>query len=84
MKKIIAYLRLTALSLVILVGAGSCELILKEEPYTQISAENFYQNEADALSALTGAYAQLKDGVGYYRQQWLSNLIAASDQADVA
>ncbi|MFT6881488.1 MAG: hypothetical protein ACI83W_000511 [Marinoscillum sp.] len=57
----------------------SCEDLLKEEPLTQLDAEAFYRNEDDALAALTAAYAQLKSGNGYYRQLWLSNLIAASD-----
>lgn len=56
-----------------------CEDLLEEEPLTQISTESFYQNEEDALAALTGAYAQLKEGVGYYRQAWLSNLHASAD-----
>ncbi|MEQ8548689.1 MAG: RagB/SusD family nutrient uptake outer membrane protein [Cyclobacteriaceae bacterium] len=59
--------------------ATSCEDLLKEEPLTQLDAGAFYQNEDDALAALTAAYAQLKSGNGYYRQLWLSNLIAASD-----
>ena len=32
------------------------------------------------MAGLTGAYAQLKTGNGYYRQQFLSNMFAASDQ----
>jgi len=56
----------------------SCE-ILEEEPLNQIGTEFFYKNETDALSALSAAYAQLKNNNGYYRQQFLSNLFAASD-----
>ena len=67
-------------ALIGLLIATSCEELLKEEPYNQLGTEFFYQNESDALAALTGAYAQLKDGNGYYRQIWLSNLHAASDQ----
>ncbi|WGH74981.1 RagB/SusD family nutrient uptake outer membrane protein [Tenacibaculum tangerinum] len=58
----------------------SCEDILEEEPFTEIGTEFFYQDEKDALAALNAVYAQLKEGVGYYRQQYLSNLFAASDQ----
>ena len=36
---------------------SSCN-ILEEEPFTQPSTENFYQNETDALAALTAAYAE--------------------------
>jgi hypothetical protein len=57
-----------------------CEDILQEEPLNQIGTEFFYKNETDALNALTAAYAQLKSNNGYYRQQFLSNLYAASDQ----
>lgn len=58
----------------------NCENFLEEDPLTQIDIDAFYQNESDALAGLTGAYAQLKSANGYYRQQFLSNLYAASDQ----
>jgi starch-binding outer membrane protein, SusD/RagB family len=58
----------------------SCEDVLEEEPFTQIGTEFFYQNETDALAAVTAVYAQLKNGNGYYRQQYISNIFAASDQ----
>jgi len=80
MKNTISNLKITVLSIFVLIVTGSCEDLLKEEPLTQIGTEFFYQNETDALSGLTGAYAQLKSGNGYYRQQWLSNILAASDQ----
>ena len=44
---------------------NSCN-VLDEEPFTQPSTENFYQNEIDALSALTSVYARLKNiNIGY-------------------
>ncbi|CAI8421769.1 MAG: SusD-like protein [Flavobacterium sp. SCGC AAA160-P02] len=58
---------------------GSCE-VLDEESLTQVSTEKFYQNETDALAALTAAYARLKSGNGYYKQVFLSALYASSDQ----
>lgn len=58
---------------------NSCS-VLDEESLTQPSTETFYQNEIDALAALTSAYARLKSGTGYYKQQFLSTLFAASDQ----
>jgi starch-binding outer membrane protein, SusD/RagB family len=58
----------------------ACEDFLEESPQVQLSTDQFYQTESDAISGLSGAYAQLKDGVGYYRQQFLSNLHASSDQ----
>ena len=69
-----------SISFFALITIMSCSDILDEEPVVQLSTEQYYQTETDALGALTGAYAQLKDGVGYYRQQLLSNLHAASDQ----
>lgn len=58
----------------------SCEDVLEEQPLTQIGTEFFYQNETDALAALTAVYADLKSGNGYYKQLYLTNLFAASDQ----
>ena len=58
---------------------SSCN-VLEEEPFTQPSTENFYQNETDALAALTAAYARLKSGMGYYKQQFMPTLFASSDQ----
>lgn len=58
----------------------SCDALLEEEPLDAIGTEFFYKNESDALAALNAAYAQLKNGNGYYRQIWLSNVHAASDQ----
>lgn len=60
--------------------AQSCEDILEEQTFTEISTNTFYQNQADALAALNAAYAKLKEGNGYYKQIFLSNLFAASDQ----
>lgn len=57
----------------------SCET-LEEEPFTEVGAEFFYQDEEDAIIAVNATYAQLKSGNGYYRQQFLSNMHAASDQ----
>ena len=58
---------------------NSCN-VLDEDPFTQPSTENFYQNETDALAALTAAYARLKSGMGYYKQQFMPTLFASSDQ----
>lgn len=58
----------------------SCDDLLVEEPLDQISTEFFYKNETDALAALTAVYSDLKNGYGYYRQIFITNLFAASDQ----
>lgn len=57
----------------------SCDT-LEEEPFTEVGSEFFYQTEGDAIAAVNAAYAQLKNGNGYYRQQFLSNMHASSDQ----
>ncbi|PTX61733.1 putative outer membrane starch-binding protein [Kordia periserrulae] len=75
----ISNLKITFILLVSSITFSSCEY-LEEEPLTQINIDEFYQNESDALAGLSGAYAQLKSQNGYYRQQFLSNLHAASDQ----
>ena len=66
--------------LMVVVMLTSCESVLQEEPKTQTGTDFFYQNEQDALNALTAAYAQMKAGFGYYSQQFLSNVFASSDQ----
>lgn len=76
----ISFTKSVVVLVLLLATVSSCQDLLQEEPYNQISTENFYKNEADAISALTGAYAALKSDNGYYRQIWLSNLFAASDQ----
>lgn len=58
---------------------NSCE-VLDEQPFTQVSTEIFYENEASAEAALTAAYSRLKSGNGYYKQLFLSALYASSDQ----
>ncbi|HBK83778.1 MAG TPA: hypothetical protein DDZ41_09315 [Flavobacterium sp.] len=57
-----------------------CDSVLEEEPLGQPGTDFFYNNENDALASLNAAYADLKNGNGYYRQTFLSNLFAASDQ----
>ena len=76
MKKYLIFLTATFL---VISSLNSCN-VLDEEPFTQPSTENFYQNETDALAALTSVYARLKSGNGYYKQQFMSTLFAASDQ----
>ena len=63
----------------VVISFNSCN-VLDEEPFTQPSTENFYQNETDALAALTSVYARLKSGNGYYKQGFTSTLHASSDQ----
>lgn len=72
-------LKFINLVIVLMIVVSSCDY-LDEEPLTQVNIEEFYQNQSDALAGLTGAYARLKSNNGYYRQQFLSHLQAASDQ----
>ena len=64
---------------VVIISFISCD-VLDEDPFTQPSTENFYNNATDAQAALTSVYARLKSGEGYYKQQFLSTLVASSDQ----
>lgn len=73
MKKLV----ITLLSLMACVS--SCSL-LKEDPQIQIPTENFYKTQEDALAGLNGAYASMKFTVGYYRQTFITNIYASSDQ----
>ena len=67
------------ITLCVIISFNSCD-VLDEDPFTQPSTENFYKNATDAQAALTPVYARLKSGNGYYKQGFLSTLIAASDQ----
>ncbi|MDV7392704.1 hypothetical protein RZS08_15155, partial [Arthrospira platensis SPKY1] len=79
--KIFTKMKMMSISLLIAMGFFvSCESLLEEEPFTQVGTDFFYKDANDALAALTAVYAQLKSGNGYYRQVFLSNLFAASDQ----
>ena len=55
--KITIKLMLTVATITLIIG---CSDVLDEDPLVQLSTEQFYQNETDALAALSGAYARLK------------------------
>ncbi|MEM9983720.1 MAG: RagB/SusD family nutrient uptake outer membrane protein [Bacteroidota bacterium] len=70
--------------LAMLLFLASCEGFLEKEPFTSVTTENFFQNEDDALRALTAAYATLQfDGqpgpAGHFRWFW-GDIV--SDDAD--
>lgn len=75
----LTHIKLLSLFFVLLSLTTSCDY-LDEDPLTQVNVDEFYQNQSDALTGLNGAYARLKSGNGYYRQQFLSHMQAASDQ----
>ena len=57
-----ARIRMTAVAVTALVGAAACQKdFLTENPSDFVSPTNFYRNQADALSALTSAYATFVD-----------------------
>jgi len=64
MKKHICLLGLLSLSL------ASCEKFLEEKPQDFLAAENFYQNESDALAGLNGVFNSLLPQTYYGRTGW--------------
>lgn len=66
MKKNILFLSLLTLGLTL----GSCEKFLEEKPYDFLAAENFYQNEGDAVAGLNGVFNALLPQTYYGRTGW--------------
>lgn len=66
MKKNILLLGILALGL----SLGSCEKFLQEEPADFLAAENFYQNENDAIAGLNGVFNALLPQTYYGRTGW--------------
>ena len=74
------------LALFLLIGGllSGCEGFLEKENLTAITEDNFYQDEEDALAALTAAYSTLQldgqiVGAGHFRWFW-GDIV--SDDAD--
>ncbi|TAN14050.1 MAG: RagB/SusD family nutrient uptake outer membrane protein [Chitinophagaceae bacterium] len=57
MKKIFVFFLFVA-------GFSSCKKVLQEIPQSFITSSNFYKNESDAESAITGVYSSLGDNYG--------------------
>ena len=72
MKKCLVLLSVFALGLL-----TSCEKFLQEKPYDFLTASNFYQNEADAVAALNGAFAVMQQQRYYGRTAWLVQELGA-------
>ncbi|MBF9223865.1 RagB/SusD family nutrient uptake outer membrane protein [Hymenobacter ruricola] len=66
MKNKILLLSLLTLGLTL----GSCEKFLEEKPYDFLAAENFYQNEGDAIAGLNGVFNALLPQTYYGRTGW--------------
>lgn len=60
----------------------SCESFLEEEPFSFLSEGNFYQTQADAISATDVIYASIATGnTGWYWQRFLMASDLATDDA---
>lgn len=64
-----AYLKF--LIAILLTTSYSCSDFLEEQPFSFLAPANYYQNESDAFSALTGAY----DGLGTGSSTYMARLI---------
>ena len=69
MKSSTQYKRLTGILLVIF-ALSSCSKALMEKPYSFLSPENFYKNEADAKTAINGVYSALYTYDLYLQPIW--------------
>lgn len=69
MKSIKIYSKLTSILLFIL-ALSSCSKTLMEKPYSFLSPENFYKNEADAKTAINGVYSALYTYDLYLQPIW--------------
>ncbi len=69
MKKIKLFL-LLSLTIIMLLTLYSCKKALTEKPFSFISPNNFYQNESDASTALTGVYSELYSWNLYLQPFW--------------
>ena len=49
---------------------ASCEKFLEEKPYDFLAADNFYQNEGDAIAGLNGVFNALLPQTYYGRTGW--------------
>ena len=58
------------LSLGLLTTTGCGEKFLDESPRDQLTTQNFYKTETDAILATTAAYSQLSRGGQYNRALW--------------
>lgn len=61
----------------LLTGVTSCKKQLEEKPFSFISPNNFYQNEADAKTAVNGIYSALYSWDLYLQPIW--NLTVLDD-----
>jgi hypothetical protein len=63
------------LSGALVLGISSCKKQLEEVPYSFLSPNNFYQNEADAKAAINGVYNELYTYDMYIQPFWNLTLL---------
>lgn len=76
MNKLVQILSLLAL---LSVGSG-CEGFLDRQPLDQLTVENFYQTEAEAVLAIKGAYTPLMD-IEWHGKGWMITEIPSDNSA---
>lgn len=74
MKKL-AYLLVTS---ALLLATGCNKEFLDQAPQNSLAVENFYKSEADALSALNGAYHGLQKSGCYRLRMWTLDIMAGN------
>ena len=57
---------------------SSCEKFLEKEPLDSVNTANFWQTEADALSAINGAYQPLQWPKLYNLRLWTTDIWAGN------
>jgi hypothetical protein len=69
---------LSLLGLSLLLSTGCDKEFLEKQPKTDLSADNFYQTEADAQLALNGAYHGLQRSGCYRLRLWMLDIVAGN------
>lgn len=67
-----------AATLLLLAGLGSCKKYLDKAPLDSINTANFFKTEADAISAINGAYQPLQWPKLYNLRMWTTDIWAGS------
>jgi hypothetical protein len=74
MNKLLCFLGASAL----LLTTGCKKEFLEQTPQNSLAVDNFYQSEADALSALNGAYHGLQKSGCYRLRMWTLDIMAGN------
>jgi starch-binding outer membrane protein, SusD/RagB family len=68
--KLIKNISLAAFVLFLLMGTSACEKALNEQPFSQLSEDQFWKTNADALSGVTGIYDAMQKAYGTRYYTW--------------